>query len=328
MNFIELEAGSRELEVRRPSGAARRKKLPASDFRLNPLYLRVFLFLIEWDCMLKRFFAIIRILSLDVVLGACAGSMFIARYLQVKLPWLHLIALALSVWLIYTADHLADAYQVKHAAHSSRHLYHQQHFHKLSIIFLGVLTGGLVLLFYLPVKLISWGLVLVAFVGVYFLIIKLLPYPRNYYKEFMTALLYAAGIFLSPVSLYPHTLSVDIILAFFQFVLIALANLIIFALYEADLDEKDGHLSFVLLIGTKKAKWVVYACLIVVLCIGMLSITIWPTHQKLLLMQGLFSLMTLTLLLIIALPAFFQQEERYRIVGDAVFLFPMLTLLF
>ncbi len=287
-----------------------------------------FVFFRKAVIQVKSFFTLIRILSLDVVVGACISSMFIASYLQVCIPVLHLAALALSVWLIYTADHLADAYQVKHTANSNRHLYHQQHFCTLSIIFLGLLSGGMVLLFYLPARLISWGLLLVALVGIYFLSIRLLPRSKNYYKEGMSALLYAVGVFLSPMSLYPFAWSMDIVLVFLQFVLLALANLMIFALYEKNLDEKDGHLSFVLLAGTKKAGWVVYGCLVIIILIVIIVVTVWHAQQPLLLTQGIFLLMAITLLLIMLFPVFFQQKERYRIIGDAVFLFPVLALLF
>lgn len=269
-----------------------------------------------------------RNLSLDVVLGACIGSLFIANYLQVSLPIHYLGALALCVWLIYTADHLADASKIAHPAHSPRHHYHQRHFRTLSIAFLMVAGAGSILLFSLPLKLILWGLILSGSVGLYFVIIRCLPHTQNYYKELTASFLYAVGIFLAPLSMYPYELSSDIFLIFLQFVLLALANLIIFAWYETESDRADGHLSIVLLLGDQRAKQVAYACMLTTVGLGCLSLIFWPEQRELWMMQAIFLLMTLVLLLIITWPSFFQVEERYRIAGDAIFLFPLLTLLY
>lgn len=278
--------------------------------------------------MLQRFFAIIRILSLDVVLGACVGNLFIAQYLQVKVPFIHLAALALCVWLIYTADHLADAYQVKHPAHSPRHLYHQQHFRTITTVFIIILLMDLVVIFNLSHKLIVWGLILSALVGFYFLLISMISGVKSNYKEFMIALLYAAGVFLSPVSLYHHPLSFDVFFVFTQFTTIALANLLIFALYEADLDEKDGHHSFVKSVGPGKATVFIYLCLIFVLVSALLCLFLYSDLKRLLAVELLFLIMTATLLLIMVIPSFFRHKERYRILGDAVFLFPVFILIY
>lgn len=277
--------------------------------------------------ILERLFAIFRILSLDVVLGACINTLIIAQYLQVRVPFIHLVALTLSVWLIYTADHLADAYQVKHPAHSHRHLYHQQHFRTIGIAFIIILLIGLIVIFSLSKKIIVWGLILSGLVGFYFLLIKIVSNAKYYYKEFMIALLYATGVFLSPVSLYRHPLSSDIFFVFIQFTLIALANLLIFALYEADIDEKDGHHSFVELAGNSKAKIFIYIFLFFVLISSLLCLFLYPDFKRLFILETLFLIMTTTLILIMAVPSFFRHKERYRILGDAIFLFPVFVLI-
>lgn len=277
--------------------------------------------------MLKKLLTLARIFSIDVVLGACVGNLFIARYLQVSIPILHLLVLALSVWLIYTADHLADAYQVKHPAHSPRHLYHQQHFRAISIAFFILLLLGLVLAFNLPYKTFILGLALSGLVLVYFMLIKAIPSFRYFYKEFLIAFLYTSGIFLSPVSLYDNPISFEILFVFVQYAVIALVNLLIFALYEAEMDEKDGHYSFIKSVGKKKAKNFVYTCLLIVFFSALVPVISIHTDDRLFKIEVLFLLMDSTLICIMALPVFFQKKERYRILGDAVFLFPTFTLI-
>ena len=51
--------------------------------------------------------------SLDVVIGALAVGLFAIKLLLVRPnPWWWLV-LALSVWVVYTADHLIDGFQQK-----------------------------------------------------------------------------------------------------------------------------------------------------------------------------------------------------------------------
>jgi hypothetical protein len=68
------------------------------------------------------------ILSLDVVAGAVAGALFFGEILQVQLSFSVLTALGLTVWIIYTLDHLRDAKQILNVASTDRHRFHQEHF--------------------------------------------------------------------------------------------------------------------------------------------------------------------------------------------------------
>ncbi|MEM6805500.1 MAG: prenyltransferase, partial [Bacteroidota bacterium] len=96
---------------------------------------------------MKKLFHLGRILSLDVVGGALASTYMAVIYLGVKMPHIFWFALALSVWVIYTADHLLDAYRLKEKAHTERHLFHHYHFQSISTVFI---LGLLICLFVLP----------------------------------------------------------------------------------------------------------------------------------------------------------------------------------
>jgi len=61
---------------------------------------------------LGRIYQFINVLSLDVVAGAMVSALFFARIFKVQiLPW-GVLALGLTVWTIYTTDHLVDAKRV------------------------------------------------------------------------------------------------------------------------------------------------------------------------------------------------------------------------
>ncbi len=277
--------------------------------------------------MSKNIIRYIQILSIDVVVGACVGSLLAAYYLQVQVGWLPLLALMLSVWLIYTADHLADAYQVKHTAHSARHRYHQQHFRTISFAFGVVLLFNAGIVFYLSPKTALWGCVLSLLVGLYFLMNQYVPFFQYFYKEFLVAGLYTLGVFLPPVSIYEGFLPLAFWLVFIQYGLVALSNLLLFAWYEAEADKKDGYPSFVRRVGKRRAKnWIrlILGLLLVSVPGSLLTMTV---HTRLREVELVFLLMAATLWGIAAFPSFFRQKERYRTVGDAVFLFPLFILI-
>ncbi|MEO0330420.1 MAG: hypothetical protein AAF223_01865, partial [Bacteroidota bacterium] len=59
---------------------------------------------------------IAQVLSLDVVLGACISAWFVASLCRVTVQPITILALGICVWLIYTADHLWDAYRLNQPA--------------------------------------------------------------------------------------------------------------------------------------------------------------------------------------------------------------------
>ena len=77
---------------------------------------------------LHRLYQYINILSLDVVAGAVTGALFFGELLQVPIDPFVLAALALTVWIIYTLDHLRDAMTIPRIASADRHRFHQRHF--------------------------------------------------------------------------------------------------------------------------------------------------------------------------------------------------------
>ena len=58
--------------------------------------------------MIARAYTYIRWLSLDIVAGAIFVSLFLSSELGVVLSAIEIALLGLSVWLIYTTDHLLD----------------------------------------------------------------------------------------------------------------------------------------------------------------------------------------------------------------------------
>lgn len=52
----------------------------------------------------------------------------VACYLDFAMPWSWYVVLPLAVWVIYTGDHLLDAYRLQDQASTPRHRFHHRHF--------------------------------------------------------------------------------------------------------------------------------------------------------------------------------------------------------
>src|SRR5690606_14638517 len=187
---------------------------------------------------MRKFFQHVNALSLDVAIGTVCSALFFAKVMRVNVQPLTLLVLGLSVWVIYTTDHLMDAVKIKKAASSLRHQFHQRHYRFLKrfVIMVSLITACL--LFFIPNPVLLGGLFLSVLVIVYLFIhlyLKIL-------KEVCIAILYATGILLplydGSMSKLPGFLIID-------FTLTALINLIIFSWFDRHQDNADGNSSII-----------------------------------------------------------------------------------
>ena len=272
--------------------------------------------------------SLIQILSLDVVLGACVGTVFVAKFLVVPITFASLVALGLCVWLIYTADHLRDAYRLKRrVAHTARHRYHQTRFKAVAAAWGIVAVIGLVVASFLPLRLIYYGVGLVVAVVVYFVLTQRTSLARWLPKEFMTALLYTIGIFLPTLAAYEEPLYWNIGVLFFQYFFLALGNLLLFSWFEVEVDVQDRHESFALSAGRPLTRHIVLLCTGAVITTSLFMLLVVSTSFASSVAQGTVLAMGLGLLIIALRPTDFQPHGRYRLLGDGVFLLPVIPLL-
>lgn len=276
--------------------------------------------------MIRKLLRLARTLSLDIVLGAVVSSLFIADYMQVEPSWSMLLALAICVWLIYTTDHLSDAYHIPHNAHTYRHQFHQKNFKALSgiIVFISIL--GLILLTQIPFTLILWGSIVLSLVGIYFISIRWLKLQAVFHKEFVIALLYCVGVFLAPVYLSSSLPGPRAWILFAQYILLALSNLLLFSWYEKELDQLDFHVSYATIMGKHLTTKTINICIWILYGITGISIILYFTNISFLFTQFIILCMLATLHSIFLFPSYFQKYEMYRSLADAIFLYPLLYL--
>jgi len=274
--------------------------------------------------MIKVLSSYFRLLSLDVVLGACVSTLFIAKCSDVTLPNIVVASLGVAVWIIYTIDHLLDGSKSNVVPLTLRHQFHQEHRKPIFIVLILMMVLGLVLVYQLPIQIIVNGMILVGGVVLYFVGLKLIGARPSLYKEPLVALAYAIGVFLGPVSLM-QTIEYDsLIILFAIYALMAFVNLLMFSVYELEIDEVDKHTSLARYTGKKKATYLINASFVLLLILFGYQLIRAQTLD-----MAVVSILTMITVLAIVnyWKKVFRGKERYRILGDAVFYFPFIALI-
>lgn len=179
-------------------------------------------------------------LSLDVCIGAI-GSGAVAQTIcraRMKHAWWWI--LPLSVWVIYTADHLFDAWKLRGNAVNARHRFHHENFYPLvvlaAIAAFAAFMGAIV---YLRELVVLGGLL----VGAFALLHLILAFwgKVRVGKEVSVAVIYTFGVWYAPVANRTNELPVFLIAAVAVFVVAALQNLFMNSIIEYDLDHAEGQ---------------------------------------------------------------------------------------
>jgi len=280
---------------------------------------------------MKALYAYFQILSLDIVIGCVLNTLLIGKYLAVDVPNTVLFALASAAWLIYTLDHLYDAAKLKEQASSLRHLFHFQHRKILTVISIILLIINILNLFYLPMLIIKAGIYLSLGVVVYFAFLRLASGQPSLFKEISIAFIYVAAIFLAPLALYTKHWNIDIYFVFLEYFFLALINLLVFSLFELTLDEKEQYSSLIRKLGKTKSTMVIKFLIATSLSWLLVGVIFFYYRQGNIFsffyqIQVCIFFMKVTLATILFFPTFFVKNDRYRMFGDMVFLFPVFLL--
>jgi hypothetical protein len=265
---------------------------------------------------LLSYYRIVNTLSIDVAVGAVVSAIFFAKIFDVEIRPYGLAALWLTVWIIYTADHLRDARSIAVTASSERHAFHQRHFKILLIVLSLAVLIDAGMIFFIRRPVLIGGIVLSAMTGLY-----LITQGKMYFlKEVMVAVLYTSGVILPSVAVTKVPISTFHVGLICQFTAIALLNLLIFSWFDRHRDKQDSLRSFVTRFGEKFTQgliWIFSVLLLVLSLVQLMTcyacLTAWTPV-----------VMTLVLMLIFIKRDFFSNHDYYRLLGDAVFFIPAL----
>jgi hypothetical protein len=212
---------------------------------------------------------------------------------------------------------LLDVQDVKGEAASKRHRFHQRNQKKLRYWLVVVMIIDAVLIFFMPISVIKHGMILSLVVVIYILLRRKLHIS----KELLVAILYTAGVVLPA---WPENqMSPAQYLPIHLFFMIALINLIIFSWYEKGNDLKERQNSVATLVDEATIQYILIGLFVIALSISF-YLFFQPVYHF---MSLIFIAMTTVLLLIFRNKKFFARNDYYRVVGDAVFLFPIIYLL-
>jgi hypothetical protein len=256
---------------------------------------------------LIRIYRFFNLLSIDVVLGAVCSALFFARIFNVSIHPQGLLSLALTVWIVYTIDHLLDARKVIGNASTDRHQFHQRHDSILVPCVIVAILADALIVFFIRRPVLEGGVVLIAGVAVYLLVQQY----TKIFKEIFIAVMYTMGVLLPSVMVthvpcytWPWVLLV-------QFFLLALTNLLIFSWFDHEFDTRDKRSSFVTIIGPKHTRTI-----IMILFVITAALTGFTRELR----ASLYVLAADSLLFCIFLrPDFFRRADRFRLMGDAIF---------
>ncbi|KYG83808.1 hypothetical protein [Roseivirga echinicomitans] len=278
---------------------------------------------------MRKLLILIQNLSLDVTAGAIICSLYIARLFGVTLENSMLIGLGVAIWLIYTIDHLFDAKKGSGNSTNQRHTFHQKYFRPIAFVALIVFLIGVFNLYYLPWVTTKLGLILALLVLIYIGSLHLLKLSKTWHKELLAAIIYSFGIFVAPLSLLEHW-DVFVFYVFVVFFLIVITNLLIFPMFEHENDKNGDNQSIVTLYGqrfVRKMATVILANNVLLIVCGMVYLNPVMTGVRWLSSEYILFMMTLALAVLLMFPSFFQAKDRYRLVGDGIFFFPLIYLL-
>jgi hypothetical protein len=264
-----------------------------------------------------RYYRIFNLLSLDVALGAVISAALLARILHVHVLPQGYVLLGIIVWLIYTADHLLDAWSMREDATSERHRFHQKNFIIILLVFLGAGVVALGLMFLIRIQLITAGIVFGIFVVTYLLVNRWL----KYFKEFTGSLLYTGGVLLPAWSLVSQPLTSNQLTLIIIFSLIVFSNMLIFARFSIGEDILNRQKSLATIMGVRPMN-----TLISVVCAISFYVMIYQATRDISSELVVMFAMEL-ILLVIFLVKYFRYDDRYRIYGDAIFLLPVVLVI-
>jgi 4-hydroxybenzoate polyprenyltransferase len=263
--------------------------------------------------MFNRAYRLVNLLSLDVAFGAMITALFFSKQLLAPVRAYGIAALGLTVWVIYTTDRLMDVRHLTEPAFSERHRFHQKYSKPLWVAIAVAVLIVCVLIIFIRPSVIVGGLILAPVILIYLLLQKKLPI-----KEFTVAVLYTLGVLLPA---WPESWQLIVPAAglIAQLFLIALTNLLLFAWFECDVDSKMGQASLVTRLGKK-----VVSTLLIILFVGGISLSFVGMISNPI--GWIFLLMWFVLIGLFIFHSYFEEYERYRLWGDAIFYLPLIGL--
>jgi hypothetical protein len=276
-----------------------------------------------------RIYRYFHYLGLDIVLGALASSCFAARLFESSPGVIWWITLALTVWLLYTGDHMLDAW--KHRKKVQREMHYFLLKHRRWVIYcLGLVTvvDFMLVLNLLDQELFKYALILAGLVLLFYAMRHIFRKNRFLFLpgEVFVLLLYLGGTWLGPAASAEGGFETSQGLVTLIFAGVLLMNLGVISLYDIQLDSRMGISSLANVLGKKNTKNLLMGTGVGIYLLSALQFLVFEADrytQFALILCGMATI----LLLVVYLPSRFRKNDLYRWTADAVLFMGFLSLL-
>jgi len=276
-----------------------------------------------------KIYRYLHFLSIDIVLGALASSCFAAKLFGSNPGTIWWITLALTVWLLYTGDHMLDAW--KHRKKIERDLHYFMMKNRKTLVWsMGVVTVVNMLLIFnlLDQELMKYALFLAGLVLLFYAMRHVFRKNRilNVPGEFFVMILYMAGTWLGPAVALEGDFEAGHGMIALIFVGVLLMNLGVISLYDIKLDSRMGIASLANLLGIKRTRNLLLGTGIAIYLVSLLQFLVFEmdrNSQYALILTGMCTI----LLLVLYYPSRFRKNDYFRLAADAVLFMGFLALL-
>lgn len=258
-------------------------------------------------------------LSLDVVVGAIVTHIIASRLPNGhgKVSWVSTLLVGIAVFMIYVADRLLDNRKPDHSP-TPRHAFHVKHEQLLTKVLLGLGIAACVLLFWLPAKVLWFGLGLTGLVALYlwFAFRISVTHTAQVFKEPLVAIVYTAGIW-GPAILTKTSLAWESPVLMGLYGLLAFQNLLLFSWFES-LELEEGF-SLAIAWGTETVSAVLNWLLGLIIA-GAIGLIIFTSYRYCVRAAIVAVVMSACMHWLKRASATALVNERYRRLGDGIFL--------
>jgi hypothetical protein len=276
-----------------------------------------------------KIYRTLHFLSLDIVLGALASSLFASRLFESDPGGIWYLTLVLTVWLLYTGDHMLDAWRNRKKIQRELHYFMIKN-RKTLVWSMGlVATANMLLIFnLLNQELLKFALFLAGLVLLFYAMRHVFRKNRflSVPGEFFVMLLYLAGTWLGPVVAREGGFEAGQGMIALIFMGVLLMNLGVISLYDMKLDTRMGITSLANLLGMQRTRNLLLGTAISIYLISLLQFLVFDMDrysQYALILAGMCTI----LLLVIYYPSRFRKNDYFRLTADAVLYMGFLSLL-
>ena len=262
-------------------------------------------------------------LSLSFAISSSICAYVFSKYLATSVSWTYLLVLSLTVWGIYTVDHLKDSHRSK-AFNVLRYQFHRKYYKQLRITVIVVLALITWLLFLLPLSTVLYGFAVLSVCFLYLWLVhgkKLVVNQKEVFAAFCITMGVVGLLIIQALPLFVWV-SLPIFGSFF---LTCLINLYLFSFIEKEQDLEIGF-------ATAVTKWdkVKFDERLKALFVAGFLLNVWIMYagKEFFGLFIVFCLMQMVLFILWQKQEEFIEDEYYRVIGDGVFFIPLIALLF